>query len=668
MLPKSSFYPLFSVNPTLAIMRNYVPYLLFSLVLLFDCSLEAGNKDKVDELAELLFSDPEFDDPQLSPDGSHILMFTANGYSQDLASYDLTEKKMWLTRTGSGHDFIDVGWIDGDHIIYAQSTWEMYYEGMWSVSENFKKKDRRIDQDEAFHDRYLGGASIQLDDRGQRLFRLYETLPYVENEAILRNTQNQIEAYLELWRYNRSGRHFHKLTEFKDKVLDAVFDVQGRFRVKRVKGEENNKILTYHRWDEESEWELLPFEEDSYLSGFDPSGNYAYVYWTPEKRTVTQVYSLKKKEFVASPIEDPVYEVEAHMIRLPGSGNAVGYTYWADRPVVVYFNRDIAIPMNLIQKALPNMMHRYIGNRPNGDLLIESFSDRQPIVVHDLNPEERSLSRVLEQYPKINAEEMASMIPFTCETRDGATIRGYYTLPPDHVTTDKTNLPTVVMVHGGPHSRDYWGFDPEVQFYAQLGYAVLQVNYRGSSFMYEGRYYNLLDCCKVAVDDVADATQWFIDQGFADKDKVAVYGWSFGGYAAIASVERYPDLYCCAAAAAGVYDWNQLIKDQREDYDEMIKWSSDYYGDILAQREEYDKYSPVNQANKVKVPVYLLHGDVDQRVRSKQSRYMYSALKEAGADVELETPNWMGHGFNQEEKERLKYVRHIYDFLAKHLD
>jgi len=324
--------------------------------------------------------------------------------------------------------------------------------------------------------------------------------------------------------------------------------------------------------------------------------------------------------------------------------------------------------MKLVQDTLPDMTHIFMGFRGSDSIIFKSFSDRQPTIVHDLNIKERSLNRVLEEMPDIDPDKMASMTPFTCETSDGATIRGYYTLPPKHVAKGKKKFPTIVMVHGGPRARDYWGFDPEVQFYAQMGFAVLQVNYRGSSQLYQEHVYNLVECCKYSVDDVADATQWFIDQGFADPKHIGIFGWSFGGYTALASAARYPDLYQCAMGAAGVYNWQHLIEDhEKDDFSNMMEWSTDFWGDIDEDWDDYALYSPINQVDQIKIPVYLLHGRADGVVGASQSRKMYSALKDAGVDVKLDTPSWVGHGLYKDQRRRLKYVRQIYDFLAEHL-
>jgi len=629
-------------------------------------TLSAKKKtNHVDEVAEMLFANPEFDSPKLSPDGSHILMYAFSGDSKDLGSYNL-ETKIGV-RFGAGNNFGFRGafWIDNDQLFARKIKWGTYYDSAWVIDESLP--------DESFPigvERDVGGTYYRhsaTSSIGFHMFSLFDSLSFTPDKAILLDSYHSTEGYLDLWEVSKNGRKVDRLTRSADHIIDAAFDLQGNMRIMTVKGEKANQRIYYHRWDDDSEWEALPFENKEFFLGFDPSGKVVYMVHEPEERQVTQAFDLETKEYLGRPISNPDYGVVANIIRMPGSGDPIGFTYNADTPKVFYFEPNLRTVMKTVQDTLPDMIHIFMGFRGSDSIIFKSFSDRQPTIIHDLNIKEKHLSRVLEEYPDIDANKMASMTPFTCETRDGDKIHGYYTLPPAHVAKRKKKFPTIVMVHGGPHARDYWGFDPEVQFYAQLGYAVLQVNYRGSSQLYQEHIYNLVECCKYAVDDVADATQWFIDQGFADKKHIGIYGWSFGGYTALASAARYPHLYNCAMGAGGVYDWQNLIKNEREDFSHMMEWGTDFWGDIDEEWDNYALYSPINQVDKIKIPVYLLHGNADGVVGASQSKKMYSALKKAGVDVKLDTPSWVGHGLYKDEHRRLKYVRRIYDFLAENI-
>jgi len=631
-------------------------------------TLNAKKADPVDQWANALLRDPIFEYPKLSPDGSHILTYFTRNNIKNIATYNLDKKKGRSLAAGRTYEFNNATWIDGDNILVQEIKWGTFYSDCLCLEQNLIRKEKKIGYVQDVYNRfYNAGGDTYRKEGNDHIFSVYDGLPYSTGEAILKDRLKDKNDYLELWRTSQNGKNLSQLIKKHEHVIDADFDLQGNLRIKVIKGEKAEQRLYYHRWKDDSPWEILPFTSKVYFRGFDLSGKIAYVVHQPQDKQVTQAFNLETKQFEGEVYDDPDYGVVADILRMPNTGEPVGLSYQADKLQAVYWNPKVSKLMGSMQKILPEMSHKFLGFRDNGNLIFSSFSDTQPTILHQLNVQKRTVERILVEYPDIDPAEMASMTPFSCKTRDGATIRGYYTLPPEHAASGNTAFPTIVKVHGGPRSRDYWGFDPEIQFYAQLGYAVLQVNYRGSYPMYQDHYYTLTDCCKLAVDDVADATRWFIDQGYAKADKVAIYGWSFGGYTALASVARYPDLYQCAIGAGGVYDWQRLIKHDKEDYSDIMEWRTDFWGDIDEKWDEYAECSPINQVNKITVPIYLLHGNDDGIVGASQSKKMYGALKEAGVDAELDTPGWVGHGLYREESTRLKYVRRMYDFLAEHL-
>jgi len=238
---------------------------------------------------------------------------------------------------------------------------------------------------------------------------------------------------------------------------------------------------------------------------------------------------------------------------------------------------------------------------------------------------------------------MAAMQPISFKARDGLTIHGYLTLP----LGGHKPLPLVVNPHGGPFGiRDYWQFDPETEFLAYHGYAVLQVNYRGSggygaAFQNAGYY----QWGGTMQDDLTDATQWAIKQGIADPKRICIYGGSYGGYAALEAVVKAPDLYKCAIGYAGVYDLVMLHDRGGEMYYSshgMGAYLSNTLGDNMAALRAA---SPVDHVNRIKAALFLAHGGADETVPIDQANEMRSALDKAGKKYEwLYYPN-EGHGY-----------------------
>ena len=218
--------------------------------------------------------------------------------------------------------------------------------------------------------------------------------------------------------------------------------------------------------------------------------------------------------------------------------------------------------------------------------------------------------------------------------------------------------------------RDTWGFDSAAQFFAQLGYAHYRVNYRGSTGYgdtYEGD--NILQVCRYVIDDVADAARWAIAEGHADPDRIAIFGGSFGGYAALAGAAFEPELYRCAIGFAGVYDWIVQLKEDRKDW--WMRYlvfdsKGDYYLDIEENKEAYRALSPRYAAEKIRAPILLIHGGADRRVAAHQAKVMRGALRSAKKTHEVAISSWQPHGFYGAESRTKFYIR-VAEFLEKHM-
>ncbi len=245
--------------------------------------------------------------------------------------------------------------------------------------------------------------------------------------------------------------------------------------------------------------------------------------------------------------------------------------------------------------------------------------------------------------------------------RDGMQLHGYLTEP---LTPANGPRPMVLLPHGGPFTVfDQWRFDDDAQLLAAAGYAVLRVNYRGSGNY--GRAFTDAGSREWGArmqDDLADATQWAIKEGVADRERICIYGASYGGYAALMGAARDPDLYRCAAGYVGVYDLELMHRDTSQGSGSGRTWAADWLGD----RRELGARSPVNLADRIKVPVFLAAGGRDERAPIEHSKRMERALKRAGVPVEtLYYPN-EGHGFYTEPHRREYYAR-LLGFLGQHL-
>jgi dipeptidyl aminopeptidase/acylaminoacyl peptidase len=246
------------------------------------------------------------------------------------------------------------------------------------------------------------------------------------------------------------------------------------------------------------------------------------------------------------------------------------------------------------------------------------------------------------------------------KARDGTPLHGYLTLPKGL----QRNAPLVVMPHGGPFGvRDNWEYSPDVQLLASRGYAVLQVNFRGSSGY--GREFLMAGYREwggAMQHDVTDATRWAIEQGIADPQRVCIYGASYGGYAALMGVASEPDLYRCAIGHIGVYDLPMMYSQG----DIQDRLSGENYLDDTLGRDGLEERSPTRLASSIKVPVLLTAGKEDDRAPPEHTERMAAALRKAGRQVESKVYAGEGHGLYVEAN-RLDHAQRVLAFLDRHI-
>ncbi len=266
--------------------------------------------------------------------------------------------------------------------------------------------------------------------------------------------------------------------------------------------------------------------------------------------------------------------------------------------------------------------------------------------------------------PWLKEDYMATMKPIEYKSRDGLTIHGYLTLPKGY---EAKNLPVVINPHGGPWARDDWGFNPEAQLFANRGYAVLQMNFRGSTGY--GKDFWLKSqkqWGKTMQNDITDGVQWLIKEGIADPKRVAIYGGSYGGYATLAGVTYTPDLYACAVDYVGVsnmFTFMKTIPPYWEPYKAMFY---ELVGDPVKDSALLAEVSPALHAGKIKTPLFVAQGANDPRVNKAESDQMVEALKKRGVAVDYMVKNDEGHGFANENN-RMDFYNAMDKFFDKYL-
>ena len=448
---------------------------------------------------------------------------------------------------------------------------------------------------------------------------------------------------------------------------DFITDNQGQVRFASGFGTDNVRKL-YYRTGSGAPWKLLSDEAVTGLKewpiGF--SADDATAYFETEQATgpnaivAFDIGSETRKQLLRDDDTDP-----ARIIYRNGTSIPVGALFMDGKPRSAFFD-DAAPEARLyrsLEAAFANAAVRVTSQTADGKLaLVQVSSDNNPGDFYIFDTVAKKADHLLSRRDWFDPDKMAQARPVTLSARDGLALHGYLTLPKG--STGK-QLPMVVLAHGGPYDvQDIWGFDGDAQMLAEAGYAVLQVNFRGSGgYGHAFTKAGAQQWGAAMQDDVTDATRWAIAQGIADPAKICIAGASYGAYAALMGVAKEPGLYRCAAGYVGVYD----LPTMHVEGDIQQRGSGEtYLREWIGERTALAGVSPNRMADRIKVPVFLAAGGEDQRAPIAHSKMMEKALRNAGVPVETLYYPTEGHGFYVEAHQREYYTR-LLAFLSQHL-
>ncbi|HEX8574230.1 MAG TPA: S9 family peptidase [Allosphingosinicella sp.] len=426
----------------------------------------------------------------------------------------------------------------------------------------------------------------------------------------------------------------------KPRASDYVSDGRGTVRIMAstdaagATGYDSGKINHYYRTKASRDWKPLGTynvltREGFYPIAVDPDLDVAYGYRTGEGgRRVLYSVALDGSKTEKAVFAHPEVDVDG-TIRIGRAHRVVGATYATERREAVYFDAPLAALGRSLSRALPGLpLIRFVDSSADeSKLLLWAGSDTDPGRYYLFDKAGKKLNELMLARPELENVQLAAMKPVRYKASDGTEVPAYLTLPPG---SSGKGLPAIVMPHGGPSARDEWGFDWLAQFFASRGYAVLQPNYRGSSGYGDSWYRkNGFQSWRVAIGDVNDAGRWLVAQGIADPSKLAIVGWSYGGYAALQSAVLDPDLFKAVVAVAPVTDLATLVQDSRTFTSHSVVRS------FIGSGPHLREGSPAQNAGRIKAPVLLFHGDRDLNVGIRQSRMMQDRLKSESGRSEL---------------------------------
>lgn len=587
----------------------------------------------------------------LSPDGTKIAYIApSKGQASQLFTVDLNangKTAVALTSSGKPDRLGRCGWISNTRLacnvygVISDNQDRNYMSRVFAVDADGKQLKMLSNRQTgtANYMAYSGGGVLEaLKGDGSRVLMARTYVPE-EKAGTLINKKNEGFGVDEIDSVSlRASRVVKPIAG----AVEFLSDGQGHVRIMGLgdyrAGYDTGIIKYRFRGPDADAWSPLSDFDYQNDAGFNPANidaanNAVLGFEKLDGRTA--VYRVKLDGSGEKSLVFKHDQVDVDQIATIGrSRRPVGVSYATDRRYVSYFDKDLEVLRTKLEKALPNIdqVSFLDSSEDESVLLLQASSDTVPGDYYLLDRKANKLRPLFGARPELEGYKLASVKSVEVTVTDGTKVPAYLTLPPG---SSGRNLPAIVMPHGGPSARDEWGFDWLAQYFAHQGYAVLQPNYRGS-WGYGDEWYqqNGFRSWKTAIGDVTDSGRWLVSQGIADPKKLAIFGWSYGGYAALQSGVTAPDLFKAIIAIAPVTDLAQLRL-------EGVGYSNRrLLEDFIGSGPHLKEGSPAQNAGLISAPVLIVHGLNDVNVNVNQSRLMVNRLKDAGRPPEyMEVPD-----------------------------
>ena len=597
---------------------------------------------------ELLFGNPVKMDPKISPDGKMLAYLASVNNVQNVWVKTIGKKDDRVVTKDDGRGIWSYFWAeDSRHIMYLQDVdgnenWRLYAVdlGTHEIKDLTPYEDVQVQiihSDKHFPNELL--VAMNKDD------------PNVHDVYHLDLTTGRLEL----------------VAKNPGNVSSWFADADLKVRCAMAATPDGGYDLLI-RESGQSDWQKLPTWglEDSMSSwpvGFTKDGNSLYLIDSRNANTGRLVKIDTRTRDINVIAEDPQYDVSEVIVH-PDSYEVQAVAFTRARAEWVVLDDSIRDDF----KAIAKLDHGdfAISDRDNADKTwVVSFTkDNGPISYFAYDREKKKGTFLFNHMPELSRYKLARMEPISFTARDGLTIHGYITFP---TWKARKNLPTVLLVHGGPWSRDTWGYHPTSQFFANRGYICLRVNFRGSTG-YGKAFANAgaKERAGKMHDDLVVAVNWAIEQGYADPEKVAIVGASYGGYAALVGATFTPDLFCCAVDAFGISNLVTYLRSLPPYRSTDLAWLYKHIGNPDTEGEFLKSRSPLFRVDQIKIPILIAQGANDPRVKRAESEQIVEAMEKKGLAYEYMLFEDEGHGFVKPEN-RLKFTAATEKFLAKHL-
>ena len=493
-----------------------------------------------------------------------------------------------------------------------------------------------------------------------------------DDEHVLIQMNKRDERVFDVYRCVIATGELSMIAENPGNIVGWMTDYEGKLRIAMETDGVNRSIL--YRKDEDRDFEKIvttSFKDTFVPLMFSYDNKLLYVAsnldtpdGTIQDKCAIYTYDPEKRQLLELIYEHPEVDV-TRLISSKRRKVITGVVYTTDKSKYHFFDADRKSLQDELEKKFPGseVAVSDVDDDENHYIIVE-YDDLSRGRYHLYNRKNGHIELLADLSPWIIKEYMSPMKPIRFQSRDGVTINGYLTLP---VGIEHSKLPVIVNPHGGPSARDTWGFDPEAQFLANRGAAVLHVNFRGSTgYGKEFWQAGFKQWGRRMQDDITDGVKWLINEGIADPERVAIYGGSYGGYAALAGMAFTPELYACGISYVGPSNIFTLLESIPPYWEPLREMQYETIGHPVEDKDLLMQVSPFFHADKINAPLFVAQGANDPRVKKAESDQIVDAVSKHGKDVMYMVKDNEGHGFRNEEN-RFDFYREMEKFLAKHL-
>jgi len=607
---------------------------------------------------EHFFQNPRFTAMQLSPDGTHVAALTPVNGHRNVVVVNLADRQ---AQAATRLDDIDVRgffWATNERLVFTVDSDGNESFGLYAVDKDGSRGRALIEP----------ARGVALVQRSSSVIDRLENDP--DHILITYNDRNLF--YPDVYELDIQNGAKRRVTIPPGNPQFWLADHDGVVRFVAVEGGRPRDLISryMYRADEGSDWVQLfegyHFDPGWYPLDFTADNQKLYVTSNLEgDAKAVYVYDPATKQ-----MEEKLFSVEGYdvteIVLSRTRHEIVSIDYADSLPRRHLMENEWKRIYEAIDAALPET-HNIITSMTDDEqrMIIAAVSDKDPGSYYFYDRGTNELEFFAERMPWLDPDTMAAMEPITYTARDGELINGYLTLPVDRAQGEP--VPLIVHPHGGPYGiRDHWQFNRDIQFLANRGYAVLQMNFRGSGGY--GKRFVDIGYKRWGLQmqhDVTDGVNWAIERGIADPGRICIYGASYGGYVAMAGVTQTPDLYQCAISYVGVVDLEMLERWTRP-FEAFEAWFDHAIGNPSVEGERLVATSPINHVDEIRVPILVVHGEQDNRVEIDQARRLLRAFRQQDVEHEVLIKRDEGHGFRKEEN-NLELYTLMGEFLKEHL-